>query len=316
MATANSITTTYAGEHAGKYVAAALLTANTIERGGIEVRPNVKYKEVISKISLNDVLKDATCDFNATSTITQTERILTPEEFQVNLQLCKKDYHPTWQAVEQGYSAHDVLPKSFADFLIAHVAAKVAAKMETNIWSGVTANAGEFDGFETLMTAQADQPAAQEIAGTTITAANVIAQLRSAVDVIPTRLLGDPNLMIFINPKTAKFYIQALGGYTATIGAAGINDQGPTWYNNQALSLDGIPIFVAQGMSDNTAIITTKDNLYFGTGLLSDHNEVKVIDMADIDGSQNVRVVMRMTAGCQIANVEDVVTYGITNASN
>jgi hypothetical protein len=316
MATANSITTTYAGEHAGQYVAAALLTANTIAEGGVTVRANVKYKEVISKLSLNDVLKDATCDFSATSTITQTERILTPEEFQVNLQLCKKDFDSTWQSIEQGYSAFDELPKSYADFLIAHVSAKVAAKIETNLWSGVTANNGEFDGFETLMTSQADQPAAQEISGTTISAGNVIAQLRSAIDVVPTALIGDPNLRIFVNAKTAKFYVQALGGYTSNIGAAGIGDNGPMWYTNGDLSIDGVRLFVANGMSDDTAIITTVDNLYFGTGLLSDQNMVKVIDMADIDGSQNVRVVMRMTAGCQIANTEDVVTYGITNSAN
>jgi len=316
MSTTNSLTTTYAGEFAKAYVSAALLTGNTIASNGISVKTNIKYKEAVKKIELDNILKDATCDFTATSTLTQTERILTPEELQVNLQFCKKDWHSDWVAMEQGISAHDTMPKSFADYLLAHVAAKVASKIETNVWSGVTANAGEFDGFETIMTAQATQPAAQEIAGTTITAANVIAQLRSAVDVVPTRLLGDPNLTIYVNPKTAKFYIQALGGYTATIGAAGINDQGPTWYNNQALSLDGIPLFVANGMSDDTAIITTKDNLWFGTGLLNDTNEVKVIDMSDIDGSQNVRIVMRMTGGCQIANPEDVVTYGITNGSN
>jgi len=63
-------------------------------------------------------------------------------------------------------------------------------------------------------------------------------------------------------------------------------------------------------------ICTYKENLYFGTGLLSDHNEVKLIDMADIDGSQNVRIVMRFTAGVQYSVVEDIVTYGITNSAN
>ena len=50
-------------------------------------------------------------------------------------------------------------------------------------------------------------------------------------------------------------------------------------------------------------------NLYFGTGLLSDHNEVKVIDMADLDGSQNVRVVMRLTSGVQYGIGADCVLY-------
>ena len=81
-------------------------------------------------------------------------------------------------------------------------------------------------------------------------------------------------------------------------------------------SFDGVKLFVANGLADNTAMAAEKSNLFFGTGLISDHNEVKVIDMADLDGSQNVRVVMRFTAGVQYGVVEDIVTYGITNAAN
>ena len=147
MPTTTSITTTYAGEFAKKYISAALLSANTIEKGGIEVKPNIKYKEVIKRIATDGLLKNATCDFDATSTVTLTERVLQPEEFQVNLQLCKKDFRSDWEAVSMGYSAFDSLPPAFADFLIAHVAAKVAEKMENNIWKGATATAGEFDGF-------------------------------------------------------------------------------------------------------------------------------------------------------------------------
>jgi hypothetical protein len=174
MPTNTSITTTYAGEFAGKYISAALLSASTIENGGIEVKPNIKFKEVIKKISTDDVLKDATCDFDPTSTVTLTERIIQPEEFQVNLQLCKKDFRSDWEAVQMGVSAFDSLPPSFADFLIAHVAAKVAQKNENNIWSGVNANAGEFDGLITLMTADAD---VSDVVGTAITAANVIEEM-------------------------------------------------------------------------------------------------------------------------------------------
>jgi hypothetical protein len=45
-------------------------------------------------------------------------------------------------------------------------------------------------------------------------------------------------------------------------------------------------------------------------------NLVKLIDMADIDGSQNVRVIMRFTADAKYGFAEDVVTYGITNTAN
>jgi hypothetical protein len=315
MATTTSITTTYAGEFAGKYVAAALLTANTIEAGLVEVKPNIKYKQVVKKLSVNDILKDESCDFTATSTITLTERILEPKELQVNLQLCKKDFESDWDAISMGYSSHDTLPKSFADFLIGHVAAKVAAKIETNIWSGDENNTGEFDGFETLLANDANLVAAQEVTGTTVDASNVITELGKVVDAIPSRLYGQPGLQIYVAQNVMKAYVRALGGFgSAGLGAAGVGNNGTQWYNGSALSFDGIPVVMAQGMSDDVMIATTKDNLWFGTGLLADHNEVKVIDMADLDGSQNVRIVMRMSAGVQYANVEDIVTYGIANA--
>lgn len=317
MATTTSITTTYAGEFAGKYISAALLSAATIENGGIEVKPNVKYKEVIKKIATDAIVKDATCDFSATSTVTLTEKILQPEEFQVNLQLCKKDFHSDWEAVQMGYSAFDSLPPSFADYILSHVAAKVAEKTEQNIWKGVTANAGEFAGFATLLAADAALPTANEVTGTTVTAANVITELGKIVDAIPAALYGKEDLYIYVSQNIARAYVRALGGFGASgLGANGTNNMGTQWWNNGSLSFDGVKIFVANGMAANTAIAAQKSNLFFGTGLLNDLNEVKLIDMADLDGSQNVRVVVRFTAGVQYAIVEDIVTYGITNSAN
>ena len=307
MATTTSITTTYAGEFAGKYIAAALLSASTIENGGITVKPNVKYKEVMKKVGLDGIVKNATCDFDPTSTLTLTERILQPEEFQVNLQLCKKDFRSDWEAVQMGYSAFDNLPPSFQDFLIAHVAAKVAEKTEQTIWSGANATAGEFDGLVALATADAS---VIDVVGTTVTAANVIAELGKIVDAIPSAIYGKEDLYIYISQNIARAYVRALGGFGASgLGANGVNAQGTQWWNNGSLSFDGVKLFVANGLANNKAMAAEKSNLFFGTGLLSDHNEVQVIDMGSIDGSQNVRVVMRFTSGVQYGIGSDIVLY-------
>ena len=317
MATTTSITTTYAGEFAGQYIAAALLEGATIANGGITVKPNVKLKEVIKKVSTDDIVKDATCDFSATSTLTLTERILQPEEQQVNLQLCKKDFVSDWEAVQMGYSAFSDLPPAFSDFLIGHVAAKVAQRTENSIWTGDTSNNGQFNGLTTQIALDADLPSGQEVAGATVTSSNVVAQLGSIVDAIPSALYGSEDLYIYVSQNIARAYVRALGGFGASgLGAAGTNNQGTQWWNNGSLSFDGVKLFVANGLADNTAVAAEKSNLFFGTGLLSDHNEVKVIDMADLDGSQNVRVVMRFTAGVQYGIVSDIVTYGITNTAN
>ena len=310
MATTTSITTTYAGEFAGKYISAALLSGSTIANGGIEVKPNVKYKEVIKKIATDGIVKNATCDFDATSTVTLTERIITPEEFQVNLQLCKKDFKSDWEAVQMGYSSFDNLPPAFADFLLAHVVSKIAEKTEQNIWKGVTANAGEFDGLVTLATADATVLDVASPAAGGVTATNVIAELGKLVDLIPASLYGKEDLYLYISQSVARDYVRALGGFGASgLGANGTNTMGTQWFNNGSLSFDGVKIFVANGMANDYMMAAQKSNLFFGTGLLSDQNEVKVIDMSDIDGSENVRIVARFTAAVQYGIGSEIVLY-------
>jgi hypothetical protein len=206
-----------------------------------------------------------------------------------------------------GYSAFDSLPPSFADYLVGHVAAKVAEEMETTIWSGVNANAGEFDGFTTLFAADGD---VIDVAGTTVDASNVIAEMGKVIDAIPSAIYGKEDLKLYVSKNVMKAYVRALGGFGAQgLGAAGSDNKGTQWYDNGALSFDGVSIFMANGLADNKMVAAQSSNLYFGTGVLSDLNQVKVLDMADLDGSQNVRVIARFTGGIQYGFGAEIVYY-------
>lgn len=289
MATTTSITTTYAGEKAAGFISAALLSAPTLDKGYITVKPNVKYKQVMQKLAVGDVIADASCDFTATSSVTLTERYLQPEDFQVNMELCKKDFESDWLSIEQGFSSFDELPSSFASYLIGHVAAKVAAKMEQNIWNGANASAGEFNGFVPLALLDTD---VVDVTGAAITAANVIAELAKVVDAIPQTVYGAPDLAIYISQADARSYIRA----QAALGYKDLYHVGQT-----ELDFEGVKLLVCNGLNSGQMVAAQKENLFFGTGLMNDMNEVRIIDLADIDGSQNVRVVMRFSAGVQYA---------------
>ena len=296
MATTTSITTSYAGEKAAGFISAALLSAPTLDKGGITVKPNVKFKQVMQKLAVGDVIADASCDFTATSTVTLTERYLQPEDFQVNLELCKKDFESDWLSIEQGFSSFDELPSSFASYLIGHVAAKVAAKTETNIWNGANANAGEFDGLVALMGADADVIDVAETGATT--ASNIIARLGNVIDAVPATIYGNEGLAIYISQADARSYVRA----QAALGYKDLYHVGQT-----AMDFEGVKLFVANGLNSGQMIAAEKDNMFFGTGLQSDMNEVKLIDLADIDGSQNVRVIMRFSAGVNYAIGSEIV---------
>ena len=319
---------TYAGEFAGQYIAAALLSAKTLDNKYVEIHPNVKFKEVIQKLDVSGIVQDASCDFVTSGSVALSERILEPKELQVNLQLCKQEFVDSWMALQLGFSAFDTIPASFNDYLISYVGGKVAEATEQNIWAGTNVN-GQFTGFQSLLSASVAAgttvvsgaitvssgviPAfsgAAVVGGApisgSITSANVIAKLNDIVNSIPDAVYGKEDLLLYVGTGVAKAYQTALGG--GSVGANGYNNQ--LTVGEKPYNFNGIDIVMCPGMSANKVVAAQKSNLFFGTGLLSDYNEVKVLDMSNIDGSQNYRIVMRFTSGVQFGIGSDIVYYG------
>lgn len=308
------ITSTYAGEFAGQYIAAALLSARTLDNKLITIHPNVKYKEVLQKVAVDGIVQDASCDFVTSGSVVLSERILEPKELQVNLQLCKQEFVDSWEALQLGYSAFDSIPANFNDFLISYVGGKVAEATEQSIWRGTNVN-GQFEGFQTAFSASiaaggstavlAAKSGSVIISGS-VTSANVLDKLNSVVNTIPDTVYGKEDVLLYVSTDVAKAYQMALAG--GAIGANGWNNQMNV--GEKPFNFNGIEIVLCPGMSSSKIVAAQKSNLFFGTGLLSDHNEVRVLDMANLDGSQNYRIIMRYTAGVQFGIGQDIVYYG------
>jgi hypothetical protein len=304
-----SVTTTYSGEFAGKYIASALLSAQTLDNKYITIMPNVKFKSVIQKIAVDSIVNDASCDFTTSGTVALTERILEPKELQVNLQLCKQEFVDSWEALQLGYSAFDSIPATFTDFLVSYVGGKVAEATETSIWQGVAATNGQFGGIYNALSSSVvaggtNAPITSSVSGS-ITSANVLSVLNSLVDAIPQTIYGKEDVLIYVPTNVAKAYQQALAG-----GAQGANG-----WNNQLnvgekpMNFNGVELAWCPGLASSALVAAQKSNLFFGTGLMSDYNQVKVLDMEDLDGSQNFRIIMRYTAGTQYGIGTDIAIH-------
>ena len=304
-----AITTTYAGEFAGKYIEAALLSAKTLDNQYITIMPNVKFKSVIQKIAVDSIVNNASCDFTTSGTVALTERILEPKELQVNLELCKQEFVDSWEALQLGYSAFDEIPKDFNDFLISYVGGKVAQATEESIWRGVNATNGQFGGIYTALSSSVvaggdNAPVTSSVSGS-ITSANVLSALDALVNSIPNTVYGKEDVMIYVPTNVVKAYQQALSGGTA--GANGWNNQMNV--GEKPLNFQGIEMAFCPGLAASAMVAAQKSNLFFGTGLLSDYNEVRVLDMANLDGSQNYRIIMRYTAGTQYGIGSDIAIH-------
>ena len=300
MATTSTLTGNFAGTKAQGYLYPAVMTANTLTNNIIETHENVKYKLNLRNLATTGFIADATCDFSATGDVSLSDVVLEPKQLEVNIQLCKDDFRTQWEALEmKGKLLGQEIPASFQEFFISKIQALTAKDVENAIWQG-TAVAGSFLGFEAILTATAG---VVPVTGATLSAANIIAELGKVYDAIPDSVFSQPDdAFIAISIKASKFYQTALGSLTQHYLNQSVVGAKPMDYN-------GIKLVVCNGLSADTMVATVKGNLHFGTNVLTDMNEVIILDMAMLDASQNVRYASGFTAGCQITNPTDIVHY-------
>jgi hypothetical protein len=299
MATGISISSTYAGQDAGVYISAAIKAANTIEQDVITVMPNIALKAVLHKVDLADATQDFTCDFNPTGSVTLAEAVLTPKKLMVPLQLCKEDFRVTWESESMGFSAkNENLPATFEEYFIAKVIEKQATKIDSNIWSGTTGTAGEFGGFVTAWEADSGTNEIDALTGS-IDASNVQEYLGSIYDSTPDAVMASDDFQFVVSLKVAKAYRRSLS-------AQGFRNDYSV--GEKPLDFEGLELKVLNNAPANFIATFNKENLYFGTGLMSDHNEISILDMHDVDLSDNVRFKMVYTGGTQYV-VPGEITY-------
>ena len=136
-------------------------------------------------------------------------------------------------------------------------------------------------------------------AGAAYTATSIDDDLNAIVAAIPSAVYTKEDLYIYMSVASYRLYLQnqASAGYERLYN---MGDGFKPMFN-------GIKIAVCPGMVDNKMAAAQKSNLFFGTDLVSDHAEIRMLDMSTLDGSDNVRVVAKFTAGCQHAQGGDIV---------
>lgn len=313
MADSLTITSTYAGELALPYVAPAILAAETLANGYVTVKENVKKQIVLKKLD-GVTIQDAACDFDAQTGITLTEAILAPENKMINIQLCKAPFRSDWEAMNTGRGLiNDQIPPNFQTFLLQYLGLKVAEAIEKNIWhgdynstDGTTTGGGAVTNFEGILAKiVAGTPGFEDLAAGAFTGdanatTGIITHLNTLVGGLPDPIQGDPNTRIFMSRKSLFLLHQAM----SSIGVAG--GYAPQVAEDRPASYLGFDIVVPPGFPNDTLLGAQSSNLFFGTDLQSDFNEVAVVDMTTTDASDNVRMAMRFSAGVQIAFLGDV----------
>jgi hypothetical protein len=296
-------TSNFAGKAAGFYISAALKEAKSLDY--LTMIENIKFKSNIQRMAGSNLVVDATCDFTDAGTLALTEKVLEPKNLQINIDLCKSTLLDSWEALQMRAGAGAPPPASFDDYVISYMGEIIAQATEESIWEG-TAVAGKFNGFLGAATGYllpgVDATVVQSTASGAYTAANIIANLQTLTADMAANvsaILGKEDLHIYMNNKTYALYISAVStlGYVNAYNMNG--DYEPVF--------EGYKIAVCPGMADNQLVAAQKSNIYFGTDLLSDATRITIMDMANLDGSDNMRLVARYSAGVQTGVGADIV---------
>ena len=296
MATNITVSSNYAGTDAGAIIGKAFKEADT-------VLPDVDFQTSLRLVSYSDGRQDYSCGFTPQGAVTLSEKLLTPKKIKNELEICKEDLRQIWSSATMGFSAHnDSMPKDVETALLAEILADEAQATDAAIWQGSATN-GTFPGFIGLW--GSDASIIKAGSGITslnaaITSSNVLAEMAKVKEAIPVTLRRK-NLVFAVSPDVADAYDTALIAAGTSNGLGGNANTQQNYGRYTVETVNGLP--------DNTFVVYEVKNLYFGTGLLADHNEVRIKDMDESDLSGQVRYKMVYTAGVQYANSTEIVWY-------
>ena len=301
-----TITSTYVGQLATPFVAPAILSADSIANGYVSLLENVRYKAVLKKFQ-GGAIGPRTCGFTTIAgQLVLNDVVLQTAQLQVNEEICNDELAHDWAAAQmRGASA--AMPNAYAGFISQYVARIVQADVERNIWSGrynyatggsTGGGAGtSFDGILNKYVASAGTYETTNVgtwtaAATPVTATDILLRLEILTNSAPDAIAGDPDAMIFMSRKSAQLYYQALAN---TYSLPFLNDGLVARYK-------GYQIVTPAGFPNDTAILSKVDNLYFGTNVMTDMIEARMLDLTAVTGDAVTRVAMLFDAGAQIVD--------------
>jgi len=298
MATTLNVTTNFVGEVAGEYIAEMIKEANTISENLVTVLPNVVSPQFIRKIETAAGFVDYSCGFTPAGSITLSEKELAPKKVKWDSELCKEDFRQLWTASQMGFSAHnDSLPQTEQAAILADMGTRIARKVDQDIWEGNGAT-GNFNGLVPALLADADViDVATPIA---ITAGNVEVELGKFIDAIPDEVIGSAGVVLGVSTNVIRAIKRAYGAQARANG---------TFLKPSEFDFEGYTLTEIKALNANTMVAYDKNQVFFGTGLTADFNEIKVKDMDETDLSGTVRMKVVFTGGVQYAYGGEIVLY-------
>lgn len=272
--------------------------------GNYRTLPGIKYKTKIANVLFSDLLKASGCSWdNGTDPLDAID--IDVCSVSAMAQICRFDIEQSfiseWMA--KGSSAAFDVP-AFMSYYWDEMSKEIGAEVEALRWRGNSAGStstylDECDGYEIKLCADAD---VVQITATTVTASNVVAEMNKLYAALTPALQGKmKDLRFYVSSNVAAAYRQAafaLGNANIFAVEAATN-----------LQYLGIKIVVAEGMSNNTMLLTAKDNMIYAFDGDNDAKALKAVNLEDTTAEPLLRTRADLKMGFFFVNPTEIVFY-------
>ena len=293
--------TTFYGKDAEGFFKKVLTTG--VAKNELSLIPNVKSKIKLAYSDLGNILQADDCSFSATGEGSLNQKTMEVCDLKVNLEYCATTFEANYLSMQlrAGSNSEEVMPASYAEFVVDYVAEKVSSDLEKVMFQGNTATASYpyslCDGLNKLLLADSD--VIDVSATASLTSANVVTELNRVLDSVPAEVRQEANFKIFVSQQIAFSYKQAQA----------VTQGGLFLVGDKELNYLGYRLIPTSGLSAKQMIAFNSDKVYFLTDLTSDWDEIIMIPQRNISGARTERFATALKFGVNYLYGNEIVFY-------
>lgn len=298
MAITNNIS--FCGKYFDEILGSALYDNDVF--GTFSIAEGIKSAFTLPLGSLGNVVVGDSCTFTDSATIQLDPRSLNPCTYKYNDVICTSEMEPLFNAYQLANGAQNgtVYGTPFQNWVVRRAAEEIGNVMQTYLWGGTSGCQGLFN----ILGGTGGTAFQGAVLGVTaaagVTAGNVVTELNKMIQALPGPLVNRTDLTMYLSPDMYKAYIS----YATTVVTNVV-----TSTERVRPSFAGIPIVMMGGNYTRRALLSHKRNLWIGTDMMDDKNEIRVVDHRYTTNEDKISLSARWRWGVQVAYLGEAVYY-------
>ncbi len=272
------ITTLFAGDVVEEFMQLAVTQNQVVDGGHIYVSADIKKQRSMQRLTMSEIIQDAKATPISKGTFTVDNRILAPDDFEVYIEFDPHEFRDFWPfAQETTPFVFSQLPPAAQ---VAFVEELLKGEEGVNPYMGKAIFQGDktsgtvplekFDGLFVKSVADGD---VIDVAGTTVTVGNVIAEIGKVYDASPVELRENPDYKIMTTVPIWELYQDAV---------IALANKGPAPTDEVRKRFKGKTIVPLVGMGTGNKMIAThsapnrSSNIWLGLTATNDFDTINI----------------------------------------